>query len=63
MPFDAQLPQPALPESDAQPRWARLSRWLCPTRPTEGDPALGYESALPWTLGADAPDGGEQARY
>lgn len=55
MSLDAPLPLNPLAESAPQrPLWSALSRWWSPAA-TAADPVLGYESALPWTLGADAP--------
>lgn len=63
MPFDAQLPQPPSVESAAQPLWTTLTRWVAPAGAAASDPDLGYESALPWTLGDHALIEAEPRRY
>jgi hypothetical protein len=35
--------------------WSTLARWWSPAA-AGADPALGYESALPWTLGVEPAD-------
>lgn len=41
-----------------------LSRWWSPAAAAPAaDPVLGYESALPWTLGEDAPAEADEPRY
>ncbi|KQW51376.1 MULTISPECIES: hypothetical protein [unclassified Roseateles] len=63
MPIDAQLPlSHALETSPQRPPWAPLARWLSTTAAST-EAALGYESALPWTLGVDGPADGVQPPY
>jgi len=55
MSIDTPLTQNPLAESNPhRPLWSTLTRWWSPAAPAS-DPVLGYESALPWTLGDDAP--------
>ena len=65
MTLDAHLPHPSVLEAAAVPSLWTL---LTPRRgvlvvPQTADAELGYESALPWTLGDEAPVDGAQARY
>lgn len=56
MTLDAHLPQnPATESGAAQPLWSTLTRWWSPASQAAADTELGYESALPWTLGEQAP--------
>lgn len=55
MSTDALLPQPAAFDARPQrPLLSALTRWWSPAPPSL-DAELGYESALPWTLGRDGP--------
>lgn len=65
MTFDAQLPQnPAFETSVPRPLLASLTRWWAPAVTVVAEPALGYESALPWTLVVDdLPSDGGPTRY
>jgi hypothetical protein len=55
MSIDTSLTQNPLAEAAPQrPLWSTLTRWWSPAA-TATDPVLGYESALPWTLGEDTP--------
>lgn len=55
MSLNAPLPMNPLADVAPQrPLWSTLTRWLSPAA-TGVDPAIGYESALPWTLGEDTP--------
>ena len=63
MPTDAQLPlSPTVETSPQRPLWAPLARWLTTTAAST-EAVLGYESALPWTLGADGPADGVRPPY
>jgi len=44
---------PQAEAAPAAPLWSTLTRWWSPAA-TAADPVLGYESALPWTLGEDS---------
>lgn len=46
-----------------RPLWSTLTRWWSPAASSANDPVLGYESALPWTLGEDAPAENRVATY
>lgn len=64
MTFDAQLPhRPSFETSVQRPLLATLTRFLAPAATVAAEPDLGYESALPWTLGDEAPTDAGQARY
>ena len=53
MSIDTPLTQNPLAEANPhRPLWSTLTRWWAPSA-TVADPVLGYESALPWTLGED----------
>jgi hypothetical protein len=63
MTTDPTLQQPFAAETGAQrPLLSALTGWLKPAA-TSVDPALGYESALPWTLGVDSPAEAGRPRY
>jgi hypothetical protein len=54
MSLDAPPPQnPLAVAAPHRPLWSALQRWWSPAAPAT-DAVLGYESALPWTLGEDA---------
>jgi hypothetical protein len=59
-------PPPPNPPADAAPQrtlWSTLTRWWLPAV-TGVEPAIGYESAQPWTLGEDTPaEPGDNPRY
>ncbi|MDR7269939.1 hypothetical protein J2X20_002597 [Pelomonas saccharophila] len=64
MSLDAPLTlQPLAEAAPTRPLWSALTRWWSPAT-SAAEPVLGYESALPWTLGEDAPAStGEAACY
>lgn len=63
MSIDTPLTQTPLAEAaPASPLWSTLTRWWSPAATAAADPVLGYESALPWTLGEQAPAEGGQPR-
>ena len=64
MSIDAPLTQNPLAEAAPhRPLWSPLMRWWSPAASAAADPVLGYESALPWTLGAAAPAESRDATY
>jgi len=63
MSIENPLTQNSLAEASPQrPLWSTLTRWWSPAA-TAADPVLGYESALPWTLGEDPPADTGEPRY
>ncbi|MGQ3054883.1 MAG: hypothetical protein ACT6S0_24095 [Roseateles sp.] len=63
MPTDAQAPlSHAVEISPQRPLWAPLTRWLTTTAAST-EAALGYESALPWTLDVDGTADGGRPPY
>lgn len=55
MSIDAPLTHNPLAEANPhRPLWSTLTRWWTPATVSANDPVLGYECALPWTLGDDA---------
>ena len=63
MTIDASLQHNALAESSPhRPFWSALTRLWSPAA-TSNETELGYECALPWTLGEDAPRESGETRY
>jgi len=54
MTLDANLQNPLGETNPHRPVWSALTRWWSPAA-VANEAELGYESALPWTLGEDAP--------
>lgn len=64
MSIDAPLTQNPLAEATPhRPLWTTLTRWWSPTAGSANDAVLGYESALPWTLGDDVSAESGETRY
>ncbi|MBV8035311.1 hypothetical protein [Roseateles sp.] len=55
-------PQDPMAETRPRPVWSLLTRLWSPAA-AAGEAELGYESALPWTLGEPAPTDGNETRY
>ncbi|KQV86092.1 MULTISPECIES: hypothetical protein [unclassified Roseateles] len=63
MTIEASLQHNSLAESSPhRPFWSALTRLWSPAA-TSSEAELGYECALPWTLGEDAPRDSGEPRY
>ena len=62
MTLDASLHNPLAETNPHRPVWSALARWWSPAA-VANEAELGYESALPWTLGEDAATDSAEPRY